>query len=66
MCLGNICRSPTAEAVFTDVVQKAGRAGVAPCRHCVLAPEFTQAGSVRGFNQLPPCLRETRTELSQA
>lgn len=24
VCLGNICRSPTAEAVFTDVVKKAG------------------------------------------
>jgi len=24
VCLGNICRSPTAEAVFNDVVQKAG------------------------------------------
>ena len=24
VCLGNICRSPTAEAVFTDVVQRAG------------------------------------------
>lgn len=24
MCLGNICRSPTAEAVFNDVVNKAG------------------------------------------
>ncbi|CAM9959051.1 unnamed protein product [Phaeothamnion confervicola] len=24
LCLGNICRSPTAEAVFTDVVEKAG------------------------------------------
>eukprot|EP00793_Prasinoderma_coloniale_P005303 PRCOL_00004711-RA len=25
VCLGNICRSPTAEAVFTSVVQRAGR-----------------------------------------
>lgn len=24
VCLGNICRSPTAEAVFKDVVNKAG------------------------------------------
>ena len=24
VCLGNICRSPTAEAVFTAVVQRAG------------------------------------------
>lgn len=24
VCLGNICRSPTAEAVFVDVVKKAG------------------------------------------
>ena len=27
VCLGNICRSPTAEAVFTDVVKKAGVEG---------------------------------------
>ena len=27
VCLGNICRSPTAEAMFTAVVQTAGRAG---------------------------------------
>jgi protein-tyrosine phosphatase len=27
VCLGNICRSPMAEAVFRDLVQKAGLAG---------------------------------------
>lgn len=27
VCLGNICRSPTAEAMFTAVVQNAGREG---------------------------------------
>ncbi|MEN8116083.1 MAG: low molecular weight protein-tyrosine-phosphatase [Bacteroidota bacterium] len=27
VCLGNICRSPSAEAVFTGVVKKAGRNG---------------------------------------
>ena len=32
VCLGNICRSPTAEAVFKSVVERAGKAGF--CCRC--------------------------------
>ena len=32
VCLGNICRSPTAEAVFKTVVERAGKASPQPAR----------------------------------
>lgn len=32
VCLGNICRSPTAEGVFRRKVEEAGLASPYPCR----------------------------------
>lgn len=34
VCLGNICRSPTAEAVFKQVTSKAGAAGKFDIESC--------------------------------
>lgn len=71
VCLGNICRSPTAEAVFRHQVQAAGleqqvhidSAGTADWHHGK-SPDgrSCQFGSLRGYDLAPLRARQVRVE----
>jgi protein-tyrosine phosphatase len=59
VCLGNICRSPAAEAIFTRRVEEAGLSGKIHCDSCGTGDyhigepsdaRMIRAGSARGFS----------------
>lgn len=70
VCMGNICRSPTAEGVFKSVVEKAGLAGSITSDsagtgdyHIGEAPDPRAQGAAlgRGYDLSPLCARQVRS-----
>ncbi len=70
VCTGNICRSPTAEAVFRARAERAGLAGIEVDSagtgdwHVGSAPDprATEAAARRGLDLSDQCARQVRAE----